>query len=537
MRRATIAEVPSKYSLSAEGGRSTLVEDPRRRQRNVRDKAHQAQCVSEILDFLARKEYDLPVSVSSLSNPSLKEFQSIFRFIHSFISPPFDSGKRFEDEVVAFLRGIKYPYASEINRSQLIAITPHTLPAILAMLSWLISLINTLESEGDCSDASPEDEVKSVFYKYLYNEYALYMEGAEETENGAKAVETATKEMYKERAKTMNELQMHLEKIEADILHLGNAEKERSELEEKRRQGCIDIEKLLKIKQHSEETREKCKRSLEEALRTLENMRGELANLYKKKSELEEEISLQPIKPEDIAEMTEERDALIKAMEGAKKTKTFLIREIEALNQKIRVVVEDTDKLLFELHSIAPFLEISLRIKKTKISSGLLDYDEYTIKGEIDGEHEKAKRIFNQLANTVSEVEERLHVEKERNQILQEQVKSLQEEIVQKKERVKVHAQVYVEKKEASEEEYRRAVGRVDKAETELLKILADGDNGYFQSEQNLERLRIKRGRVMSQIDVEEAEMQRVISLVTANIESLKERVKDAYISLNSTSV
>ncbi|KAI5186385.1 kinetochore protein NDC80 [Nematocida homosporus] len=533
MRRATMAGAPSKYSLSMDTGRSTLSEDPRKKQRNVRDKAHQNQCIATIMEFLSKRDYDRPISNATLANPSLKDFQAIFRFIHSFIDTTFECTRKFEEEVIIFLKGIKYPYASEINRSQLIAITPHTWPVLLSMLAWLTTLIETVEATTMQTEPALEEETKHLFFNYLYNEYSAYMEGRDDDETGEKSIEASLAEINKEKIKKIKEYQNYIDQIKREVQQLSESEKEAEDLEEKRKQTRTDMDKLAGLKHHNEIRHQKYSESLAEAQNILNRTLDELADMYQTKARLEEEIKLQPIKPEDIAEMTEERDSLIKAMEEAKKAKTILIREIEHLNQSIRSSVEEAEKLIFDLSNIPSSLEIHLRIHKTKVQTDLLEYDEYAIEGNIEEEHLKVREYLQSFTKAVAEVESQLATEKERAQVLQERDKAWQEEISQKKERVKVHAQVYIEKKEASEEEYRRAVGRVDKAETELLKIMADGDNGLFQSEQNLERLKIKKGRALSKIAAEEAELQRITALISANIYSLKERVKEAYASLS----
>ncbi|KAI5180115.1 kinetochore protein NDC80 [Nematocida sp. AWRm80] len=538
MRRATMTGVPSKYSLGIESSRNTLGEDPRKRQRNVRDKGYQNECMNNVLEFVLAKEYDRPVNSAMLLNPSLKEFQSLFKFIQSFIEVPPESTRKFEEEVMVFLRGIKYPFASEINRSQLIAITPHTWPVLLSMLSWMVSLVQGVERVQESKqNTSLEEESREIFYKYLYREYSAYMEGRDDDTAGELSVEQAMDEMHRQKIECIEMYQENIQRIKKEISQISQDIDRVSELEEKKNQAQTDLEKLTALRKHNEAKHKKYKKTLEESQAQLQTILNEYSEAFQTKTALEEEIKLQPIRPEDVEEMTEERESLIKSMEEIKRSKTTLLREIDTINQQIRLLVDEAEKYIFDLTHIQSSLDINLQIVRKRTITDLLEYDEYEIEGSIEQEHQKAKEFLQNITTTITQSEEDLLAVKEAHSLLQDQQKALLEEIRQKEERIKVHAQVYIEKKEASENEYKQAVGRVDKTESELLKILSEGDNGLFQSEQNLERLKIRKARTLSTISAEEAELQRISSLVSTTLSSLKERINESLASLTITHI
>lgn len=514
--------IPARNSISADLNRLTVNEDPRKRNRNPRDKEHQGENINILMNFLSFSEYDRPFSHSILSNPSLKDFQSIFRHILSFIDPSAETGKRFEDEVSFFLKSIKYPYTAEINRSQLIAITPHTWPVLLSMLGWLVKLVNSIYEIME----NPEEKegTKKIFYEFLYKEYANYMEGIDET-NLEESLEKEIANQNKEKIRIAEEKKEKLKRIKEEI-KAQNTTNDLEEIKEKHRQTTADLEKIGALRKNQEIKNKNYKAALEESAKILRKLKEESGDLYVQKTALEEEIKIQPIRPEDIQEMTQERDYLIKSLEEIKRSKTILIREIDIKNQKIKTEVEEAEALMSNIKKIKTDLRI--KISKKKTNTDLLEYEEYSVDGNIAEEEVEAKERLEHLQKEIERLEACLEAEKEKNMHLHEVSSSLKDEIEQKEERVKVHAQVYIEKKEATEEEYKMTVGRVDKAETELLKILAEGDNGLFQSEQSLERVKIRRGRILSRISVEEAEIQKVSAIVDANVNSLKERIEES---------
>lgn len=116
--------------------------------RNVRDRAFQKRAREEIFQFLEQRGYSqTPLSERTLSNPTTKDFQEIFKFIyHCFdgkqVSSLSSLQKKFEDEVPVLLRAAGYPYAADISKSHLQAIgAQHSWPGMLAMLHWFVQVI------------------------------------------------------------------------------------------------------------------------------------------------------------------------------------------------------------------------------------------------------------------------------------------------------------------------------------------------------------------------------------------------------------
>lgn len=134
-----ISSRSSVYGRQSLGGGSTSVgKDPR----PIREKSFQLNCIKNLINFLTKTGYDKPISQKILTAPSTKDFQNIFKFLYSQLDPSFDFGKKFEDEVPALLKGIRYPYAGDISKSSLLAVgSIHAWPSLLAMLNWMVELI------------------------------------------------------------------------------------------------------------------------------------------------------------------------------------------------------------------------------------------------------------------------------------------------------------------------------------------------------------------------------------------------------------
>jgi kinetochore protein NDC80 len=110
--------------------------------RPVRDRTYQTQCQRNIHEYLQLHRFPMPISPKTLTSPTQKEFQSIFKYLISeFVDPNMIWGKKFEDDCIAIMKDIRYPAMETLGKTALVAPgTPHTWPAILAMLNWLVDL-------------------------------------------------------------------------------------------------------------------------------------------------------------------------------------------------------------------------------------------------------------------------------------------------------------------------------------------------------------------------------------------------------------
>lgn len=132
-----------KSSIGASAG--MLSSAPPKDPRPIRDKSFQLESIKTLVDFLAKAGYDRPISAKILTAPSSKDFQQIFKFLYLMIDPTYDFGKKFEEEVPSLIKAIRYPYASDISKSQLFAVgSMHAWPSLLAMLVWTVELISAV---------------------------------------------------------------------------------------------------------------------------------------------------------------------------------------------------------------------------------------------------------------------------------------------------------------------------------------------------------------------------------------------------------
>jgi len=160
--------------------------------RPITDKAYQGQCIKQLLQYLTKNGYGYPVSPKSLARPSGKDFSNIVTFMLRKLDPSFQDGNmKFEDEVAMNFKAMGYPYP--ISKTALVAAgSPHTWPALLAALTWLMEhlkceeadeLANAEQMEEDKPFETMEElerKTDKAFFKFLSDNYSAFLEGNQE---------------------------------------------------------------------------------------------------------------------------------------------------------------------------------------------------------------------------------------------------------------------------------------------------------------------------------------------------------------------
>lgn len=174
-RRQSLVPPPSHTSV--------VKTDPR----PIIDKAYQGQCIKQLLQYLTKNGYAYPISPKSLARPSGKDFGNIVTFMLRKLDPSFQDGHmKFEDEVAMNFKAMGYPYP--ISKTALVAAgSPHTWPALLAALTWLMEHLQCQEADELQQETTEEKSFETMeelerktdkaFFKFLSDNYSAFLEG------------------------------------------------------------------------------------------------------------------------------------------------------------------------------------------------------------------------------------------------------------------------------------------------------------------------------------------------------------------------
>ncbi len=158
---------------------------PKADPRPISDKGFQANCIRTIITYLSTHNYPAQVSPKTLASPTAKDFTLIVQFLQQQFDPNLKTFGKIEDDVPLFFKRLNYPH--QISKSALFAVgSPHSWPAVLAALTWLVELLNYNEKiealaanngQGPGVLEDPESATKRQFFDHICVSYAYFLAG------------------------------------------------------------------------------------------------------------------------------------------------------------------------------------------------------------------------------------------------------------------------------------------------------------------------------------------------------------------------
>ena len=143
VRRSSV--FPGRQSMAPGASLQATVKDTR----PFKDRTFITNCQHNIADFLSMFRSNINVTQKTLTSPTGKEFQDIFKFLINFLVDGFTWGKSFEQDAFQLLKDLKYPSSDNCGKTAISAPgTPNHWPNMLAMLNWLVDLCKV--SRCDC---------------------------------------------------------------------------------------------------------------------------------------------------------------------------------------------------------------------------------------------------------------------------------------------------------------------------------------------------------------------------------------------------
>jgi len=241
------------------GSSMAPLKDPR----PVRDKNFQAQIAQQVLEYLASSGFEMemkhPLTQKTLKSPTQKDFQYIFQFLYRRLDPGYKFVKGIEHEVISCMKSLRYPFAENLSKSQLIAVGGQNWGQYLAMLHWLVELAKVTEKILLGEIRADEDSAESsdvISFPYLAKAYRLFLQGNDEFSELEIELEDAydvANEQVLENIEAFEKRNQELLKLldELDVLHppLETATEEQKVLQSDKEKFLQYIEHLKRKKQ------------------------------------------------------------------------------------------------------------------------------------------------------------------------------------------------------------------------------------------------------------------------------------------------
>ncbi|TIC62006.1 hypothetical protein E3Q02_03700 [Wallemia mellicola] len=542
-----------------------LTRDPR----PMRDRNYINELKELVHKHLLECAYPFQITAKTLTSPTTKDFQSMFRFLYTdILDPAFIWAKdfqgkprKFEEEVMMILRDLRYPVADSISKTQLQAASAqHIWPGMLAMLAWLADMNKTMQNwytPDYCddpqlahpSDLNPQDISnwhEKVSYEYASSTYVAFLQNEDEFPNENAELEEIYKRQDEEILKEVEDLEKENQVLRTELEKLEQSPSPLAEATEELQKMKSDKGKFKQLIQHFEEKKSKTETIITKMQSAVEALEKELNEQEVENEKVSKQVEAQNLTPEEIDRMKSTRvqlsDTLDKhrqQMERIKKSNW----DLEILSTKAADSLENVVKVYMELCErigIVPgpppekYLHVQFDLDYSRAAATPSEmFSSTDIKGAIK----------NALIGIRKDATDK-HVEVENdNIILQEQVQRVEELVVESQEKVQeISAKLETMKAQTDDEKSRMQAevsasnSEMREAEQLLHDAQANARKGVLALDQRYQSLMFQYDNLLSTTQNSQQELsQEVVSIVTEII-NLKQYVQPQTLPITSSS-
>jgi kinetochore protein NDC80 len=217
---------------------------------------------------------------------------------------------------------LNYPF--QISKSSLYAVgSPHTWPALLAALSWVVELL-TYEEKAEAARAQDfsqgEDicENNEVFLEYVAKSYHHFLAGDDDT---CAVLDGQLSARFDHRdgaiRKEVDRLEGEASKLQLEIDALKAAPSAVAELSQKRADLLGDIDKFHKLIQSLQKHKKELAKKTEERAADLQSREAELRAVEAEGESLKQRVQAQAVSREDLDRMLRDRNRVEESLAAA----------------------------------------------------------------------------------------------------------------------------------------------------------------------------------------------------------------------------
>lgn len=479
-----------------------------------------------MIGFLAENGYDGLVTSKTLANPSNKDFQNIFKFAYSFIDPtPFT---RFEDDAISVIKMLKYPYSSEITRSQLSVVTPHTWPVLLSMLSWLIDLIKQAYIQED-----PTKTIEELFFEYVCDGYTRFMEGDDREEEHDTEFVERIEAMHAREAEVNESMRRQHRQLELELEEYKKQFGGIAELETRKKKIVEDLNTLISHEHQLENKKSRYMASIEKLAEEIKEYEQSIENLIQIKNDILSQINQQTVNPDDIKGMNAEKVNLFKELERMKPEREAVVRNLMKAEGSLAEKIEENERIITELQGISQMRMIEDELNELKSLNAAAGTGQ-----DLLCSREIGALVLQKLEEAVvnrreSLVNYEIHVATLEENISDSamHLQDLEEQHEHLGTKLKTIGAIYLEKKEIADRTRLKSRSDMDRLDNDLLKLKLEGDSVYLRSEKECSEAKIKLDVLLSNIGREREEVSKLVwhlyNTVSQQLKALDQLRKD----------
>eukprot|EP00741_Cyanophora_paradoxa_P023779 tig00021621_g22968.t1 len=504
-------------------GASSTKADPR----PISDKAYFNGCVRNLIKYLAEHGYDHPISPKILSAPASKDFLHILQFLLRQIDPNWKFGEKFLEEIPVIFKKLRYPYA--ISKTALHAVgSPHTWPALLASLNWLIELLTYEEVAGGAGAPNDFDQgvdTEKVFYEYLGRAYQHFLAGEDNIDYLDAELDSIFETKNESVIEDVRKLEAHQENLRKELDALKSTPSPLYELQRKRIDQTSDIEKFKNLIASLQGHKQMCVKKKEDREAELEAREKELSELQQERTQLQAKLSAQEAIAVDLQRMTLEKGKLDADLQAAGAAKEAAERAKWALEVQVSRRLEEVNRALEGYRAAGERVKILPR--GAKFADGV-DFDirlNLNAAGNTPADLVSAdmktvikpalRRLGESFGARLRRAHEELHEARERLAVLEEQMAERREALDSQEKLARKAEERYRADKERAGEEVRRAQEEAQAVEERATRDRSDGAARLAASEKLVSDLVAQKEEAALRLAAEREQLtESVLSLV-----------------------
>ncbi|PNW86849.1 hypothetical protein CHLRE_02g098300v5 [Chlamydomonas reinhardtii] len=498
-----VADRPSAVGAGLDPRRSsafgTKPSGPKQDPRPLSSKDYQASCIRAVITYLSTHNFPAAVAPKTLASPTGKDFATIVTFLFQQVDPTFRIQGKVEDEVPVFFKRLNYPF--QISKSALFAVgSPHSWPAVLAALTWLVELLNYMEKADDNAGSAfeRENKVEQEFLDYLSAGYGAFMSG---NDDRCQQLDDELAAKFTAREGDLVARCEQLKRANAEVL----AELERLRslpdpvvvAQQQREEQLVDMQKFEQLIQNLQGLKQTLTRKLSEKKSDLQAKQDQIAGAVADVEQLRQRVASQTINKADLNRMIMERNKQNEMLNSEKEKCEQM--ECKVHEQEVQIVhrltalestVERYNKLAHRLKLIpatskrADGTNYELRINRD--SANQAEFSSLDLKGVVKPGLERLCEMYRTRASELSQdlisLREACVARAERNVEKKEENAALEGEIA------RLEAQLQAAK-DAHEEKCRRLVAQADSIKAQVDEFRSAASNRTEHMEERLSRV------------------------------------------------
>ncbi|KAK0617370.1 HEC/Ndc80p family-domain-containing protein [Immersiella caudata] len=340
--------------------------------RPLKDRSYQGRIGQELLDYLAKNNFEVTMnhklSDNFIKSPTQKDFNFMFQWLYKRIDPNYRFQKNIDQEVPPLLKQLRYPYEKSITKSQIAAVGGQNWSTFLGLLHWMMQLADMMDRyscnmyNDACLEAGVDVAGDHIVFDFLTGAYQNWLNmdddaGDEDVERAlAPHVQAMGKEFERSNARYIQELEI----LEGENARL---QKEIEDLEKSTPDPAVldnhfkimeeDRAKFEEYNTLAMQRSEKYENRIQVLQEELEKLQGELKEAEDERRRLKDAVDEQGISMQDIDRMTSERERLQKSIESAAQRLEDIKKKVSEKELESSQKLDELERMVDRYNTVA----------------------------------------------------------------------------------------------------------------------------------------------------------------------------------------